>query len=111
MNHPTTEAPKTLSDTSLAQKSAVALRYQPNDLPRVVAKGKGYIAQEIIKTAESAGVPLRHDPALTQALSALEIQQAIPSALFFAVSQVLIFAFEVKRQQELDQQASPKDKP
>lgn len=95
------------TDKPLAQQSAVALRYQSNDLPRLVAKGKGYIAQEIIKTAESAGVPLHHDPALTQALSALDIQQAIPRVLFSAVSQVLIFAFEVKRQQELNKQTNP----
>ena len=84
----------------LAKQAAIALRYQPHDLPRVVAKGNGRVAQQIIQTAELAGVPIHQDPALAQALSALDIQQAIPRALFSAVAQVLIFAFEVKRQQQ-----------
>jgi flagellar biosynthesis protein len=87
-------------EVSLNQQQAVALSYRQHDLPRVVAKGRGYVAQKIVDTAEAAGVPLHQDDGLTQALSALEIKQAIPHALFAAVAQVLVFAFEVKRQKE-----------
>jgi flagellar biosynthesis protein len=92
------EAP--LNHQKIIAQQAVALRYQSDDLPRVVAKGKGYIAQQIIQIAETAGIPQHQDPALAQALSALEIQEAIPRALFEAVAQVLIFAFDIKRQQD-----------
>lgn len=101
------------TDSNILTSSAVALRYRPQELPRVVAKGKGYIAQQIIQTAESSGVPLHHDPELTQALSALEIQQTIPKALFSAIAQVLVFAFEVKqkRSQERSTVSSPEPSP
>ena len=69
---------------------AVALRYDAEvTVPTVVAKGHGYVAQEIIATAEEAGVAVERDAALANSLARLELQQAIPPELYKAVALVI----------------------
>ena len=70
---------------------AVALRYRKGDAPRVVAKGRGEIGQNIIDTAKAHGVPLQHNPALAEALSKIELDDQIPEALYRAVAEILAF--------------------
>lgn len=70
---------------------AVALKYEKPQAPRVVAKGRGHVGQAIIDKAKQAGVPLREDPGLAQALSTLELDEEIPEALYKAVAQVIAF--------------------
>ena len=70
---------------------AVALKYERNYAPRVVAKGRGAVGQAIIDKAEEAGVPLREDPALAEALATLKLDEEIPEALYKAVAQILAF--------------------
>ena len=45
---------------STADKKAVALRYDPeeNSAPKVVAKGKGYVAENILEAAQSNSIPV-----------------------------------------------------
>ena len=51
-------------------KRATALRYtEGSEAPEVVASGRGEIARKILETAEEAGVPVRRDPALVEALA------------------------------------------
>ena len=61
------------------------------DAPRVVAKGRGEIGQAIIDTAREHGVPLKHNPALAEALSKIELDDQIPEALYRAVAEILGF--------------------
>jgi flagellar biosynthesis protein len=70
---------------------AVALRYERPFPPRVVAKGRGEIGQAIIDKAREHGVPLEHNPALAEALSAIELGDEIPEPLYRAVAQILAF--------------------
>lgn len=70
---------------------AVALKYEQNYAPRVVAKGRGQVGRNIIEKAKEAGVPLREDPGLAEALSTLELDEEIPEALYKAVAQVIAF--------------------
>jgi flagellar biosynthesis protein len=74
---------------------AIALRYQNDDLPRVVAKGKGVIAHKILAIAKEANIPIHQDATLTSALASLELNEAIPRELFLAVAQVLVFAYNL----------------
>jgi flagellar biosynthetic protein FlhB len=78
---------------------AVALRYEPGkSAPRVVAKGKGVIAERIRDRAAEAGVPLVRDIPLARALhGACELGQEIPSDLYTAVARVLVFVDGLKR--------------
>lgn len=78
---------------------AVALRYEPGkSAPRVVAKGKGVIAERIRDRAAEAGVPLVRDVPLARALhGACELGQEIPADLYTAVARVLVFVDSLKR--------------
>ena len=77
-------------------RRATALRYlEGTDAPEVVATGRGEIARRILETAEEAGVPVRRDPALVEALSKLDVGQAIPPALYVAVAEALVWAYRL----------------
>lgn len=73
-------------------KTAVALEYEPGDqAPKVVASGKGHIADRIIATAEEADVPVHKDEKLAKSLSILDIGEYIPPELYSIVAEVLIY--------------------
>ena len=74
---------------------AVALSYDGAGAPRVVAKGAGDIAEQILATAREHGVPLQPDAELARLLAQLELGEEIPRALYVAVAQVLAFAWFV----------------
>jgi flagellar biosynthesis protein len=74
---------------------AVALRYdkQEDRAPRVVAKGKGYLADKIIDVAREHDIPLYKNKNLVQVLEALDLETEIPPELYRAVAEVLAFIF------------------
>ena len=75
---------------------ATALRYTEGDnSPEVVATGRGEIARKILEAAEEAGVPVRRDPALVEALGKLDVGQAIPPELYIAVAEALVWAYRL----------------
>ena len=68
-----------------ARRRATALRYeQGQHAPQVTATGVGLVADRIIAAAREAGVPVRHDPALAEALAALDLGDDVPPALWTA---------------------------
>lgn len=72
--------------------SAVALQYNPDeDAPKIIASGKGILAEKIIEKAKEANVPVHRDAQLTETLSKLEIGDMIPPELYEAVAEVLVF--------------------
>lgn len=77
---------------------AVALRYDAPDAPKVVAVGRGELGQRIIDTAREHGVPLESNPALAEALSTIELDTAIPEALYEAVAAIIAFLLNAARQ-------------
>ncbi|HRK31034.1 MAG TPA: flagellar biosynthesis protein FlhB [Tepidisphaeraceae bacterium] len=76
---------------------AVALKYEDGfHAPRVVAKGRGYIAQKIRETAIEAGVPILERPPLARALWRLvEVGQEIPEQYYAAVAEILAYVYEL----------------
>lgn len=81
-------------------RQAAALSYEAGqNAPRVVASGRGQIAERIIAAAQEAGVPVRADPALAQALAALDLGDEIPEALYRAVAETLAWAYRLDRLQ------------
>jgi flagellar biosynthesis protein len=70
-------------------RKAVALDYKAPDAPKVVATGRGYVADAILAKAEAAGVPIEENPVLAEALSKLEVDQSIPEELYRAVAVVI----------------------
>ena len=73
-------------------KQAIALEYNPaEDAPRVVASGRGYLAERIIERAKEAQVPVHQDTKLANTLSKLEIGEMIPPQLYEVVAEILVF--------------------
>ena len=77
---------------------AVALRYEPAmPAPIVVAKGADLLAQQIRELAVEHGIPLMENRPLAQALyKGVEVGDAIPSALYQAVADLLVFVFRTQ---------------
>ena len=70
---------------------AVALHYDRTGAPRVVAKGKGSIGDKIIEIAKANNIPIEENEVLASALSNVELGEEIPTELYKAVAEVLIF--------------------
>jgi|GEM_PF-115629 len=77
-------------------KRAVALHYDHKDAPKVVAKGEGIIAEQIIAAAAEHGVYIKENPLLAQALGAVELDEEIPVELYTAVAEIIGFVLSLK---------------
>ena len=82
-----------------SKKKAAAIKYTANKdrAPRVTAKGRGEIARRIIEVARENNVPVFEDQNLVEVLEALEIEAEIPSELYRAVAEVLVFVYRLNR--------------
>ncbi|PHV12471.1 EscU/YscU/HrcU family type III secretion system export apparatus switch protein [Chitinimonas sp. BJB300] len=71
---------------------AVALAYRDgSNAPRVVAKGRGILAETIIEKAREAGVFVHASPELTSLLMQVDLDKQIPTELYRAVAELLAF--------------------
>lgn len=79
------------------KKKAAALRYDitKESAPRVLAKGEGQSAENIIKIAELHNLPIKKDEDLIELLSKVEIDKEVPEALYKAVAEVFSFVYKV----------------
>ena len=80
------------------QQLAVALEYEKGsrEAPRVVAKGRGLIAEHIIALAEENDIIIEANPALAKALSGVELNDEIPVELFEAVAEIIGFVLRAR---------------
>ena len=76
---------------------AVALKYERSKdaAPRVVAKGRGHVAESIAALAREHHVPIVADRNLVEVLDALDIHLEIPPELYRAVAEVLAFVYRI----------------
>ena len=73
-------------------KQAIALEYDPDDeAPKVIASGKGALAEKIIEKAKESDVPVHRDDKLAETLSRLDIGDMIPPELYEVVAEILVF--------------------
>ncbi len=80
-----------------AQKSAVALAYSQTDAaPRVVAKGRGLVAEQIIARAREHGVYVHESPELVSLLVQIDLDQRIPPQLYIAVAELLAWIYRLE---------------
>ncbi len=83
--------PKEFKDID-KDKTAVALAFEPGDIaPKILATGKGAMAEKIIETAKENDVPFYKDNKLADTLSKLDIGEAIPPELYEVVAEILLF--------------------
>lgn len=81
------------------RKVASALKYaQGSDVaPKVVAKGLGLVAENIIKKADESNIPVYQDETLANQLYNLSLGNEIPPELYNAVAEVLVFISSIDR--------------
>lgn len=85
-------------EEDVKNKTAVAIAYEPGDVaPKILASGKGRVAEKIIETAKENDVPFYQDHKLAETLSKLEIGDAIPPELYDVVAEILVFVDDMDR--------------
>ncbi|PYG87089.1 flagellar biosynthesis protein [Ruminiclostridium sufflavum DSM 19573] len=80
-------------------KHAAALRYSPETdaAPKIIAAGKGILAEKIIEKAQGNEIPVYKDSNLAKTLSALGIGNEIPPEIYEVVAEILIFIGSVDK--------------
>ena len=94
-----------LTDKAVDNTRAIALKYdvKKDRAPKIVASGRGRIAEDILKLAEEHEIPFYEDKTLTELLSKLHFDEEIPGDLYPIVAEVLAFVYQ------LDQLAKGKE--
>lgn len=97
-----TDAPKPIA-------SAVALSYQDQTdaAPRVVAKGHGLIAEEIIARANEHGVFIHQSKELVSLLMKVNLDDSIPPSLYRVVAELLAWLYHIETGITTEQIQSP----
>lgn len=84
---------------------AVALAYRSHDpAPKVVAKGRGLIAQAIIDRAKEHGVFVHESTDLVGLLMQVELDQSIPPQLYLAIAELLAWLYRLERGENIEDQ-------
>lgn len=80
--------------------TAVALAYREGQIaPNVVAKGRGLIAEEIIKRAKEAGIYVHESSELVSLLMQVDLDDRIPPQLYVAVAELLAWLYRLEREE------------
>tara|TARA_R110002095_G_scaffold183294_1_gene160489 strand:- start:1623 stop:1931 length:309 start_codon:yes stop_codon:yes gene_type:complete len=87
-------------------RNAVALTYDKQRAPYLSAKGKGLVAEEIIRIAAEHGILIHEDPALVEMLSLLQLGQDIPESLYKAIAEVIAFAYSLRSDKSITDPSS-----
>lgn len=89
------------TDKPVPPPSAVAITYNSEDsAPRVVAKGRGMVAEQIIERAKEHGVAIHESKELVSLLMQVELDDHIPPALYRAVAELLAWLYRVEAAQQ-----------
>ena len=82
-----------------SRQQAVALAYAEGDAaPRVVAKGRGAIAEQIITRAQAHDVFVHESRELVALLMQVDLDSQVPPALYQAVAEILAWLYRLERQ-------------
>ncbi len=89
-----------------AEQKAVALKYdmERDHAPRVVAKGRGHVAQNILAAAQKNAVPVYQNKTLVNMLMALEIDREIPPELYKAIAEVMAYVYRMDKKKGANKQ-------
>jgi flagellar biosynthesis protein len=84
-------------------KKAVALKYDQDgtSAPKVIAKGKGAIAEKILEKANEFEVPIFQNKALAESLLSLDIDEQIPPNLYKAVAEVFVWLMKSEQKAQI----------
>ncbi len=89
------------SDTDdLDSKMAAALGYdiEKDNAPKILARGRGEIAQKIIEKAQEEEIPIHSDKDIVKVLVKMDIGQEIPPQLYRAIAEILSFIYNLEEE-------------
>ena len=91
----------TVDKNNSQTKKTVALKYDQNQdkAPRIIASGKGSIAEKIIKKAREENIPIKEDKDVVQVLAELNIGDEIPEELYTVIAEILAFFYDLEELQ------------
>ncbi len=92
---------------SVADKQAVALKYdaEQDRAPRVIAKGRGHVAENIMAAAQKNTIPVYQNKTLVNMLMALEIDREVPPELYRAIAEVMAYVYRMDKKAEKKKKA------
>lgn len=81
------------------QLRAVAVKYdvKKDRAPKILASGRGSMAEEILRLAEENQIPFYEDKTLATLLAKLKFDEEIPPQLYTVVAEVLAFAYQLEK--------------
>ena len=98
-----------MNKPSSTLQNAIALAYQAGDgAPKVVAKGKGLIAEEIIARAKEHGVFIHQSKELVSLLMKVDLDQDIPPNLYRVVAELLAWLYHIETEKNSGLSTPPK---
>ncbi|TDO78329.1 flagellar biosynthesis protein [Halanaerobium saccharolyticum] len=79
-------------------KKTVALKYNQNtdQAPKIIASGRGSIAEQILKKAREENIPIKEDKDVVQVLAELNIGDEIPEELYTVIAEILSFFYDLE---------------
>ncbi|MDW0111796.1 MULTISPECIES: EscU/YscU/HrcU family type III secretion system export apparatus switch protein [Sporosarcina] len=88
-----------MTEKKHTRKEAIALTYDPaaGEAPKLIAKGKGRIAENILSKAQEHNIPIQEDPTLVELLGQLNVNESIPEELYQAVAEVFAYIYHIDR--------------
>ena len=83
---------------------AIALEYDGKQAPLVTAKGHDEIANQILRLAHEANIPIQKDNELALVLDQIDLGDHVPEALYVVIAEILTFAYRLsgKHKQFMD---------
>lgn len=101
---------KNIQKNDFIQKAA-AIKYDidKDNAPKLVAKGKGETASNIIRIAQDNNIPIKKDEDLIELLSQIDIDKEIPTSMYKAVAEIFSFIYDLSNKNEqIDQKLKDK---
>jgi flagellar biosynthesis protein len=82
-----------------APQQAVAFKYdvERDTAPRVIAKGRGHVAENIMSAAQQNAIPVYQNKTLVNMLMALEIDREIPPELYRTIAEVMAYVYRIDK--------------
>ena len=80
-------------------RKAVAVKYDEklNNAPKVIVKGKNYLAEKIIELAQEHNIYIRKDSELAELLYNIGVGEEIPEELYSIIAEVLAFVYRIRK--------------
>lgn len=96
-----------MSNLHNSNQKAIALAYETGDLaPRVVAKGRGVIAEQIIARAREHQVFVHESKELVALLMQVDLDDHIPPALYLAIAEIMAWLYRLEEQKSSNKSSS-----